>query len=224
MSYTLPPSTPATPPPANSNRTLWIVLGAIGFVGVCLLLCAAIGIIGVLTLLGQQTSAVFRDIEQELNPVPQFELPTTQPADLSAAVPVGTMQRIGNLEITVTGARFIEDEAANQPEPGYRYVAVEVRIANQSAQPIVLEAVSIWTWLQDQDNFTYDCCVYALSKPELFTDSLPAGGSVEGELVYEVLDDVGSLYWVYDDSAANARMAVELQQLIADTDRAQARQ
>ncbi|HEX6291135.1 MAG TPA: DUF4352 domain-containing protein [Herpetosiphonaceae bacterium] len=215
MSYV--PPTPAGPS-SGSNRTLWIILGSIGFVGVCMVLCTAIGIIGVLTLLGRQTEQVFSEIERELNADTQFELPTTEPVDVGAAVAVGTTQRVGDLDVTVVDVQTTAGDGSQEPTPGYQFLAVRLKITNRGAQPIALEDVALWTWLQDEDDWIYDCCVFTQSDPELLGDALPAGESIEGSLVYEGPDDVDTMYWIYEDLTGNTRAVVRLHQLTADTE------
>jgi hypothetical protein len=222
VSYIPPSPTPATPSLSNSNRTLWIILGSIGFVGICMLLCTAISVIGALTMLGRQTSTVFSEIENELNTGTHFELPTTQPIDVSGALTVGESKRLGDLEFTITSAQAVDGDASSEPAPFYQFLAVRVQITNRGAQPVALEKVTTWTWLQDTEDFTYDCCVFELSDETMFAELAP-GSSVEGKLIYEAPDDTNLLYWVYEDETGNDAVVVKLEQLTATSDVARAR-
>ena len=222
MSHIPPSPTPATPASSNSNRTLWIILGSIGFVGVCSLLCVAVGIIGVLTVLGQQTSAVFDQIAGGLNAEPGFELPSTEPIDVGGALAVGASKRVGDLEFTVVRSEIVDGDTGNQPETFYQFLSVRVRITNRGAQPVALETVTAWSWLQDADDLTYDCCIFDLSDSKLF-DELAPGSSVEGDLVYEAPEEAERLYWVYADTMTSESVVVELEHLTAAADVARTR-
>lgn len=219
----MPPPTSTNQPQTGSNRTLWIILGSIGLVGVCSLLCIGVGVIGVLTMLGQQTSAVFSEIENDLEEGSQFELPSAEPADTSAAIPIGTVQRVGDLEISVRDARIINGENGVEPEEYYQFLAVDLRIKNLGAQPVSLEEIGPWSWLQDPDDFTYDCCVFSLSDAAILSDELAAGDEIEGTIVYEVADDVGTFFWIYESSTSEELMIVQLEKLTAETDFARVR-
>lgn len=226
MSY-MPPTPNGYPTSTNqsqssSNRTLWIILGSIGLVGVCSLLCIGVGVIGVLTMLGQQTSAVFSEIEGELSDGSQFELPSIEPVDVSAAIAIGTVKRVGDLEISVTDARIINGENGVEPEEYYQFLAVDLQIKNVGAQPVSLEEIGPWSWLQDPDDFTYDCCVFSLSDTAILSDDLAAGDVIEGTIVYEAPDDVETFFWIYEGSASGDLLIVRLEQLSAETDMATA--
>jgi hypothetical protein len=218
VSYMPPSPTPPHQAQSSSNRTLWIILGSIGVVGVCSLLCLGVAVFGILTALGQRTSTVFEQIQNDLDAESQFQLPTAQPVDLGAAIPIGTAKRIGNLEITVTDATTIDGQNGIEPEEYYQFVAVRLRIQNSGTQPVSLESIGPWSWIHDSDDFTYDCCVFALSDSALLNDELAAGSSIEGELVYEAADDGSSLFWVFEESESGEQMVVRLEQLTAETD------
>jgi hypothetical protein len=222
VSYIPPSPTPATPAPAKSNRTLWIILGSIGFVGVCSLLCVAIGVIGALTVLGRQTSTVFDEIESGLSAEPGFELPGPEPIDTSGALTVGASKRVGDLEFSVVRSEVVEDNTSNQSPDFYQFLAVRLRITNRGAEPFALEDVPFWSWLQDSDDLIYDCCIRDLSDSSMF-DELAPGESVEGELVYEAPEEPEQLYWVYQGPTTSESVVVKLEQLTADSDVARMR-
>ena len=218
MSY-MPPPPPTNQPQSSSNRTLWIILGSIGLVGVCSLLCIGVGLFTVLTTLGQQTSTVFSAIENDLaEDESQFELPSAEPADTSAAIPVGTVQRVGDLEISIADARIVNGENGIEPDEYYQFLAVDLRIKNVGAQSVSLEEIGPWSWIQDSDDYTYDCCVFSLSDAALLEDELAAGDEVAGTIVYEVSDEVTTFYWIYEDSTSGELVIVEIEKLTAETD------
>ncbi len=221
MSYIPPSPTPATPPPSNSNRTLWIILGSIGLVGVCSLLCIAIGMVGALTMLGRETSTVFDQLQNDLNEEPGFKLPTSEPVDVSEAQAPGASKRIGDLEFTIMRSEVVDGDTTHQPETFYQFFSVRVRITNHGSQPVALEDVTSWTWIQDNADLTYDCCIFDLSDSRMF-DELAPGDSVEGELVYEAPEEE-QLYWVYADATTSDSVVVKLEQLTAASDVAQTR-
>jgi hypothetical protein len=217
VSYMTPSPSP-NPAPGNSNRTLWIILGSIGVVGVCSLLCLGVAVFGALTMLGQRTSTVFEQIQNDLDTESQFQLPTAQPVDLSSAIPIGTAQRVGNLEITVTDAATVNGQNGIEPDEYLQFVAVKLRIHNTGTQPVALESIGPWSWIHDSDDFSYDCCVFALSDTALLKDELASGSTIEGELVYEAADDGSSLFWVFEDSDSGEQIVVRLEQLTSETD------
>lgn len=217
MSY-MPPPPSANQPQSSSNRTLWIILGSIGLVGVCSLLCIGVGLFTVLTALGEQTSAVFEEIENDLDEESQFALPSAEAADTSAAIPVGTVQRVGDLEISVTDARIVNGENGIEPDEYYQFLAVDLQIKNLGTQPVSLEEIGPWSWIQDSDDFTYDCCVFSLSDRAVLEDELAAGDEIQGTIVYEVSDEVGTFYWIYEDTTSGDLVIVEIEKLTAETD------
>lgn len=218
MSY-MPPPTPTNQPQSSSNRTLWIILGSIGLVGVCSLLCIGVGIFTVLTTLGTRTETVFSQIQEDLDEEgAQFELPSSEAADVSAAIPIGTVQRVGDLEISVTDARMINGENGVEPDEYYQFLAVDLRIKNVGAEAVSLEEIGPWSWVQDEYDSIYECCVFALSDSAILSDDLAAGAAIEGRLVYQVADDSESFFWVYDGGTDGDLIIVQLEQLTATTD------
>lgn len=222
MSY-MPPPTPANQPHSSSNRTLWIILGSIGLVGVCSLLCIGVGIFTVLTTLGTRTETVFSQIQEDLDDQgSQFELPSSEAADVSAAIPIGAVQRVGDLEITVTDARMINGENGVEPDEYVQFLAVTLKIKNVGAQPVSLEEIGPWSWVQDEYDSTYDCCVFSVSDSAILGDELAAGAEIEGTLVYEVADDSEAFFWAYAGSTDGDLIIVRLEQLTSTTDMAAA--
>ncbi|MBV9791020.1 MAG: DUF4352 domain-containing protein [Chloroflexi bacterium] len=216
MSY-MPPPPSTNQPQSNSNRTLWIILGSIGLVGVCALLCIGIGTFTVLTTLGEQVNREALQLD-ELDEESQFALPSAEPADTSAAIPIGTVQRVGDLEISVADARIVNGENGVEPDEYYQFLAVDLRIKNLGTQSVSLEEIGPWSWIQDADDYTYDCCVFSLSDAAILEDELAAGAEIEGTIVYEVSDEVTTFYWIYEDSTGDDRVIVEIEKLTAETD------
>lgn len=215
----MPPPTPTNQPQSSSNRTLWIILGSIGLVGVCSLLCVGVGIFTVLNALGEPINSAFTEIENDLNNQDsQFELPSGEAADVSAAIPIGAAQRVGDLEISVTGARVIDGENGVEPEEFYQFLAVDLRIKNVGTQPASLEEIGPWSWVQDEYDFTYTCCVFPLSDATTLSDELAAGAEIEGTIVYEVANDSESFFWVYEGDTDGELIVVELETRSAETD------
>ncbi len=66
--YAPPEPAPLThPPPSSSSNTKWLIIGAIGCLGLpAVLVCGAIVIIGILTLLGGKVSEVFSSVDSGL--------------------------------------------------------------------------------------------------------------------------------------------------------------
>lgn len=219
MSYMPPPPTSTNQPQSGSNRTLWIILGSIGLVGVCMLLCIGVGIFTVLTTLGEPINSTFSQIQADLDEQDsQFDLPGSTAVDISAAIPIGAVQRIGELEIAVTDARVINGENGVEPDEYYQFLAVDLRIKNVGAQAVPLEEIGPWSWVQDEYDSTYDCCVFPLSNAAILSDELAAGAEIEGTIVYEVADDSELFFWVYEGSTADELMVVALENRSAAND------
>ncbi|HEY0738159.1 MAG TPA: DUF4352 domain-containing protein [Herpetosiphonaceae bacterium] len=215
----MPPPAPTDQPKGSSNRTLWIILGSIGLVGACSLLCIGIGLFTVLNALGEPINSAFTEIEDGLNNEgSQFELPSGEAADVSAAIPIGTAQRVGDLEISVTDARVINGEDGVEPEEYYQFLAVDLRIKNVGTQSVSLEEIGPWSWVQDEYDYTYNCCVFSLSNAAILSDELAAGAELEGTIVYEVADDSESFFWVYEGDTSGELIVVELENRGAETD------
>lgn len=207
----LPPGAPA--PPSNSNRTLWIVLGSCLGGGLLLTICAVILVVGSLTILGRRVSTVFNQINSGLARENSngFVLPTAAPVDVSESIAVGTSGRSGDLELQVNDTSTQPDDSAAQPSPGNEFRVVTVQATNRGTQPLELQDRLLLSWVQAGSERSYDCCVFALMPNFNFAEQLAPGATAETRLVFEVPSDAGTLYWVYEDTRAQAApLVVEL--------------
>lgn len=200
----LPPTSPAPAPQSGSNRTLWIVLGSCLGGGLLLTICAAIIIIGSLTIIGRRVSSVFTQINSGLEiPDPDgFVLPTAEPVDVGQALAIGAPARSGELELTVSGSSIERSTSAVRASAGNEFRAVDVQITNRGAEEANLGDDLLFSWVQDDAERSYDCCVFGLMDDASSDVTLAPGASATLRLVFELPRSADALYWVYSDEQA----------------------
>lgn len=205
-------SPPYYSPEPEQRRGLpgWAWALIIGGGGVTLLACVLIPIvvIGGLTLLGQRVSSVFSEIETGL-----VELPEAMPANTADALPLGTDATLTNLRVTITDARpAAEISGLMAPLLGNEYWLVDVTFENISSdQELWIEPYD--SWMQDAADVRYDYYWEAPKVDDVFTqyEPLQPGATMTGTLVYEVAQDQGELFWIYQDVAYNEQAVFQIE-------------
>jgi|GEM_PF-7129018 len=192
------PPLPPNQPQQNSNRTLWIVLGAIGGGSALLLICGCIAMFLILNMLGSQVSTVFDQVDDGLQSGSSFEMPSSDPVDVSQAATLGSTIPAGYIDLTINSVRPINGDDFNEPAPGNTFVAVELEIANRSEEDVTPEEALLWTRIQDGSQQTYDCCAYGLMLDDLSKPIKP-GATGTATAVYEIAEDADPIYWVYEE-------------------------
>lgn len=209
----MPPLSPGpSAPPSGSNRTLWIILGSCLGGGLLLTICAAILVVGSLSILGRRTSSVFNQINSGLvrENSNGFVLPTAAPVEVSAALPIGTSGRSGDLELQVIDTTTEVGDSLRQPQPGNEFRVITVQAINRGAQPLDLDRLLL-SWVQQGTTGSYECCVFALMPNFDFTQEIAPGATSEIRLVFEVPGGSDPLYWVYEERQTEATpLVVEL--------------
>jgi hypothetical protein len=200
---------PYPPPPSNSNRTLWIILGSVLGGGFLLLICVAVVVIGVLSTLGARVSTVFSEIEAGL--ASPAAVSYTDPIDASAAIAPGETARVGDFDVVVRNAWVAQGNEYLEPAPGYKYRAVEFTITNRGTRAVNASDAVLYSWVQDADGETYECCIFDADDAVSIIEPLGSGETGTTVEVYEVPEGAQELYFVYehfdDDST---RVAVAL--------------
>src|SRR5512145_2156596 len=136
QSYQIPPGY-QPPPLPRSGLPGWAIALIVG-VSLIVVLCIAGSIvsIGMLTLLGGQVSAVFSQIESDLETIS-----TTTPVEIGEAYALGDSANLPNLRITVIDSLpLTEVPDSLKPQAGNQYCAVEVEFENTSEDPVTLSA------------------------------------------------------------------------------------
>lgn len=203
----IPPSYP--PPPSNSNRTLWIVLGSVLGGGFLLLICVGVVVIGVLTTLGARVSTVFNDIEAGLASPAAVSL--ADPIEAGDAIAPGEAARVGDFDVVVRRSWVAEGNDYVAPAPGNEFRAVEYTITNRSDQEVSASDAMVYSWMQATDGELYSCCVFGADDAISILEPLGRGETGTTVEVYEVPQGAQELYFVYESFEDDVtRVAVEL--------------
>lgn len=202
--YNQPPPAGAPEPPyyqqpePRSGMPTWaIVLLIVG--GLFVVVCVVGGIvtIGILTMLGNQVSTVFSEINSGLE-----DMPITEAVDTSAALSTGETADLSALRITLIEARLLTEFSGDRkPPPGKQYWSVEVEVENSS--DIVQTVSAFTTLLQDETGAIYRYSTVAQRaspNPGLrVSETVRPSQKLRGLLFYEVPEGVERLFWVYSD-------------------------
>lgn len=214
--YQPPPGFQPPPPERRSGLPTWAIALIVGGVLV-IVLCFAVAIVsvGVLTLLGSRVSQVFSSINSEISvaPIPVIPGASTTPIESGSALSLGDSANLPGLRVSVTGARPLTDVGgARPPAPGKQYWAVEVTFENTSSRPATLSAFT--SAVRDAAGATYPYSIAgqrASPDPGLrVVETLRPDTTISGTLFYELPEDSGELFWMYEDVSGGGQAVFKI--------------
>jgi hypothetical protein len=180
---------------------LALIIAIGGLAAVCVI--GVIVIFAGLTMLGQQVSSTFSEINSSISAASELTVSTPVAASTSGAVPIGTAAEAGGLSITVTeAAPFTSTAEGISPEDGNEFWSVNITFENTSGDLRTITAIS--SYMQDSSQNVYQYSLFggagAPGTPLDVVESIGNGRTSSGTLVYEVPTDASELFWVYQDS------------------------
>ena len=208
MSY-VPPNPPSAtpssdlpvtaPPPATSNRKLWIILGSVVGGGCLVLLCSAIVVVGVLSLLGRRVERTFEQIGSGLEQ-DTYMMPTPLPygAQSEGRIDPTLSQSIG---VVVTSREFESGTSTIKPQAGYEFLIITYKTTGGTQADLVRVRSSMMasTRIMDDAGRTFACCATKFMQArQLDKFSFDPAGSVF-KFAYEIPADAQTLFWVEDN-------------------------
>ena len=172
------------------------------------LICGAVLVIGGATLVGRRVSSVFTQLNSGLANPNGLLLPTAGPIDTSAAVAVGTLVRVGGLELVVNSSATQSGDESAQPTAGNTFLSVDLKVTNRGPQTNALHSTLVLARIQDDRERTFNCCVFGLMNGLGDMSELESGASTSLTLVYEVPEDSDTLFWVYQPILSDGPPAI----------------
>ena len=112
---------------------------------------------------------------------------------------VGDVIAMGTTTITVNGVTYPAGDQFNQPNPGSKFLVVDLTIQNQSAEAISFSSL-LQTWLKDASSQKYDVDLMASvasgsSSPD---GEIAPGETVRGQIGFQVPETATGLVFVFD--------------------------
>ncbi|NOZ06381.1 MAG: DUF4352 domain-containing protein [Chloroflexi bacterium] len=151
----------------------------------------------------------------------QAPAPTKPPAPEPTAAPAPTRQTvfqigdvisIGNLKMTVLGWDSPAGDKFNKPDPGQKFVAVELLLRNQSQNDTAMSSL-LQTSLQDSNGqeYRYDPVANLAAGASNPDGEIGPGERVRGKIGFQVPQDAQGLVFVFHDALFGAEsITVEL--------------
>src|SRR6266566_3796359 len=173
---------PPPPMPPKKRRTwLWIVLGVLAIL--------ILGCIGVSTLVlrsaGTAINTVSTTVASTVTTI--AETPTTQAQPASQVSQVGGTITVNDVAVTLTSVKKLASDQYIQPKAGNIYIVVHVKMVNNGTgevdyNPFDFHARSGAGNITDEEvaPSTYT------ANNELSSGKLSAGGTVEGDIIFQV--------------------------------------
>lgn len=110
--------------------------------------------------------------------------PTGSPATPPPTFRVGDVVRMGDLEHKLWGARFSDGAQYFKPEPGTRWLVLDIEVTNTGAKPTSISSLLMWK-LQDEEHRSADLQLMADVRGHL-DGEIGATRSIRGELAFTV--------------------------------------
>jgi hypothetical protein len=170
------------PPPQKKSRTwLWVVLGVLA---VLILGCIGVSMF-VLRSAGTAINSVSTTVASTVTTI--AETPTTQAQPASQVSQVGGTITVNDVAVTLVSVKKLAGDQFIQPKAGNIFIVVHVKIVNNSTgevdyNPFDFHARSGAGNITDEEvaPSTYT------ANNELSSGKLSAGGTVEGDIVFQV--------------------------------------
>jgi hypothetical protein len=120
------------------------------------------------------------------------------PAGSGQAQPIGTTQKVGDAQVTVHGTRESVGETYLQPAAGSKWVIVDISARNVGGDPYSLSSL-LQCSMRDAEGRNYNITVGPHTNGS-FDGTMPVGGSIRGEVVFEVPTAATGLMFIFGQS------------------------
>jgi hypothetical protein len=132
----------------------------------------------------QELKAYIKRLEEENKKLHKFKI-----------FEIGERIELGGTFMTVNNIEDIPISQGNGPNPGNKFVVIDVTIGNQGAKLIKYKAGEFI--LRDLEGFTYDQLLIPLKYPYFFTGLLSPGCKKRGWITFEIPESIPELQLVY---------------------------
>ena len=122
---------------------------------------------------------------------------------------IGDTVRLGDLPITVNGVRASLGDNFSAPEEGTYFIYVDVTFRNQGDQPEVVSTL-LQMEIRDAEGRSYDVDIYAIaaSGSSQLDGAIAPGGSLKGEVSYQLPTSATDLTWRFSGDILRAGQAI----------------
>jgi hypothetical protein len=117
--------------------------------------------------------------------------------------PIGTVQTVGDAEVTVNGVRESLGEGSLTPTAGNKWLIVEVSARNTGDDSYTLSSM-LQCRLRDSVGNDYPVAIGAPTTVS-FDGMIAAGGVIEGEVPFEVPSTAGGLVFIFGQVFGTSR-------------------
>jgi hypothetical protein len=112
--------------------------------------------------------------------------------------PIGTTQKVGDAEVTVHGVRESRGGEFLKPDPGNKWVIVDVSARNVGSDPYALSSM-LQTAVRDSSGRNYNLAIGADTQGS-FDGTMPVGGTIRGEVAFEVPVNAPGLVFIFEQA------------------------
>ena len=109
--------------------------------------------------------------------------------------PIGTIQTVGDAEVTVHGVREIQGEGPLRPSAGNKWLFVDVSARNAGDDSYTLSSM-LQCRLRDSEGRDYPVAI-GPPIPAPFDGMIPVDGAIQGEVPFEVPSTATGLVFVF---------------------------
>jgi hypothetical protein len=114
------------------------------------------------------------------------------------AQPIGTTQKLGDAEVTVHGVRGTSGDELFQPDPGNKYVIVDVSAKNVGDNPYNLSSI-LQCGMRDSSGRNYTITI-GPDTTGSFDGTMQVGATIRGEVAFEVPTSATGLTFIFEQA------------------------
>jgi len=138
---------------------------------------------------------------------PNYSAAAATPAPAQSSLAIGQTGSVGDLRVTLDKVSEAALDPAKLPQPGNRYLILQVTIQNTGKVPLQVTGLGE-TDIKDAKGTSYGFDPFANALPATgigaaFDGEIPAGGTHAGLLTYQVPTSSGDLTWIFHDYVPN---------------------
>ncbi|MDP9311880.1 MAG: hypothetical protein M3R24_13525 [Chloroflexota bacterium] len=184
------------PAPPTSNRKLWVILGSVVGGGCLVMVCGAIILIGVLSLLGRRVESTFEQINSGLE---QTAAAPPTPLPVGARSTGGVDRTLSqSIAVIVADLEFEQGTSMVKPEASHEFLIITYKTTGGTRADVtrLLNNIKASTRIMDDTGQTFACCADDLMHAkQLDQPVFNTNGSVF-KVAYEVPTNAQALFWV----------------------------